>query len=105
LHPRWEEFMVARNFLCTLILGFSPVVILAAAPPQVENRVPVFPLGEEYREAWPPQPVTAAPAPKPGAAKPVDCEMLLRSWLGLFGPFDLLLRSLNFDAIGRHCVR
>jgi hypothetical protein len=88
--------MLSRNLLCTLILGFSPVVILAAAPPQVENRVPVFPLGEEYREAWPPQPAITPPAPKPGAGKQVDCEALLRSWLGLFGPFDLLLRSPEF---------
>ena len=87
--------MLSRNFICALILEFAPMVSLAAAPPQVENRVPVFPLGEEYREAWPPQPVTTAPVPKPGAGKPVDCESFLH-WLGLFPQLDLLLHSLKF---------
>ena len=87
-----------RNFVWTLMLGFAPAVVVAAEPPRIENKVPIFPQGEEYREAWPPVSANPALPPATRSTKQIDCEALeqvLRKWLGQ-APFDLLLRGREF---------
>ena len=62
-----------------LVIGVFGAVtglsLAAGPPPNVENKVPLFPLGDEYREAWPP-PRPGTPMPIPAQAKTLECEQL-----------------------------
>ena len=90
--------MSLRIILWTLMLGMVLPVVVAAEPPRIENKVPIFPQGEEYREAWPPVSATPAQSPATRSAKQIDCEALeqfLRKWFQK-APFDLLLRAREF---------
>ncbi|MFL5338644.1 MAG: hypothetical protein ACJ8F7_00620 [Gemmataceae bacterium] len=85
---RWQKLLAALGFWLLLVSG------LAAMPPQPENKVPLFPLGEEYRESDRPAP-PPAPAPAPRRDRPpVPVWKLLADVF--ITPFQLLLPPTEF---------